>query len=102
VSIKGGSYRWLRDALERGDLPLAKASAAELPAINLDDALGIALLLIEHEPSNAERAAVRWLGRLCLERRITLGQAREALDALAVLVNDPEAAEAVLRQLADK
>ena len=103
MSIKGSDYRWLRDALDRGDLALVKATAAQLPAINLEDALEVALLVIEHEPHNAERAAVRWLGRLCLERReVTLAQVREALDAFALLVGEPEAAEARLRRLAGR
>src|SRR4051794_25101920 len=87
----GGDYRWLRQALERGDLPLGKATAAQLPRLNLDDALAIALLVIEHEPHNAERAAVRWIGRLCLGRRdVTLAQVRAAVDAFALLVADPD------------
>jgi len=40
-----------------------------LPPLNLDDALSIALLVNEHEPHNAERAALRWLGRWALESR---------------------------------
>src|SRR5829696_8249743 len=63
VSIKGGDYRWLKQALERGDLPLVKASAAQLPAVDLPTALDIGVLAMEREPHNAERAAVRWLGR---------------------------------------
>jgi len=39
VSIKGRDYFWFRDALARGDLPLVKATAADLPAVNLEDAL---------------------------------------------------------------
>src|SRR5215217_7556218 len=31
VSIKGGDYRRLKHALERGDLPLVNATAAQLP-----------------------------------------------------------------------
>jgi len=34
VSIKGSDYKWFRQALERGDLPLVRATAAELPAVN--------------------------------------------------------------------
>jgi hypothetical protein len=49
---------------------------------------------------NAERAAVRWIGRLCLERRVSMAQVPEALDAFASLVTESEAAEAVLRRLA--
>jgi hypothetical protein len=83
VSIKGSDYRWLKDALDRGDLPLVKASAAQLRAVDLPTALEIALLVLEQEPHNGQRAAVRWLGRLCLERRdMTLAQVRGAVDAL--------------------
>jgi ribosomal 50S subunit-associated protein YjgA (DUF615 family) len=103
VSIKGGDYRWLKQALERGDLPLVKATAAQLPRLNLEDALAIALLIIEHEPQNAERAAVRWIGRLCLERReVTLALVRAAVDAFAPIVDDPDAAEGVLRRIAEE
>jgi hypothetical protein len=42
VSVKGGDHRWLKQALERGDLPLVKATAAQLPRLNLEDALSIA------------------------------------------------------------
>jgi len=101
VSIKGSDYRWLLQALDRGDLPLVKATVAQLPAVDLPTALEIALLVLEQEPHNGERAAVRWLGRLCLERRdVTLPQVREALVAFASLVEEPEAAEARLRRLA--
>jgi hypothetical protein len=101
VSIKGSDYRCLKQALDRGDLPLVKASAAQLPSVDLPTALDIALLVMEQEPQNGERAAVRWLGRLCVERRdVTLAQVREALDALTLLVEEPEAAEARLRRLA--
>jgi len=48
VSTKGGDYRWLRQALDRGDLPLVKATATQLPAVDLPTALEIALLVIEH------------------------------------------------------
>jgi len=103
VSIKGRDYRWLRDALDRGDLPLVKATAAQLPAVDLPTALEIALLVLEREPHNGERAAVRWLGRLCLERRdVTLGQVREALDAFALLGEEPEHAEATLGRLCSR
>lgn len=57
-------------------------------------------LICEHEPERGERAAVRWLGRYCLERRgVTLAQVREVLDAFAVLVEDRDGAEANLRRL---
>jgi hypothetical protein len=101
VSLKGSDYRWLRNALDRGDLPLVKATAAQLPAVNLEDALAIALLVIEDEPHNAERAAVRWLGRWALESKTaSLASLLEATVALSALAHEPERWEGVLRDLA--
>jgi len=58
--------------------------------------------VLEREPQNAERAAVCWIGRLCLERRdVTTAQVREAADAFALLMEEPQAAEPRLRRLAD-
>jgi hypothetical protein len=54
--------------LTRGNLTLVRAAAAELPSVNLEDALRICLLLRDADPSRYERAVIRWLGRLCLER----------------------------------
>ena len=102
MSIKGGDYRWLKQALERGDLPLVKATAAELPAVDLPTALEIALLVVEHEPKNAEKAALRWLGRWALESRTaTLTGLLEATVALSALAHEPERWEAVLRGLVE-
>jgi hypothetical protein len=99
VSIKGGDYRWLRDALDRGDLPLVKASAAQLPAVDLPTALEITLLIASEEPHNAERAALRWLGRWALEsREATLDGLLEATVALSALAHEPERWEAALRR----
>jgi hypothetical protein len=100
VSIKGSDYRWLKQALERGDLPLVKASAAQLPAVDLPTALDIALLVMDREPQNGARAAVRWLGRWALEsREATLAGLLEATVAMPALAHEPERSEAVLRRL---
>jgi len=96
----GSDYRWLRDALDRGDLPLVKATAAQLPAVDLATALEITLLIASEEPHNAERAAVRWLGRWALEARdASLAGLLEAVVALSALAQEPERWEAVLRKL---
>src|SRR3712207_5478839 len=90
----------LKQALERGDLPLVKATAAQLPAVDLATALEIALLVIDREPQNGERAAVRWLGRWALESRdATLAELLEARVGMSALAHEPERWEAVLRQL---
>jgi hypothetical protein len=55
VSIKGSPYAHFRRALDTGTLALIRTAAAELPQINLDDALRICL---------------------CRERAIAAGRAR--------------------------
>jgi hypothetical protein len=96
--INRGDYRWFRDALNRGDLPLVRATAAQLPAVNLEDALEVTLLVCDREPHNAERAAVRWRGRWALERQdVDLTGLLEATVAIPALAHEPERWEAVLR-----
>jgi hypothetical protein len=57
--------------LRRGNLPAVRAAAAELPAVPLEDALEIVCLILAEEPERFERAAVRWLARLLVERPVT-------------------------------
>jgi hypothetical protein len=104
VSIKGSSYANFKRALDTKNLALIRGAAAELSTINLEDSLQIALLVCEQEHEHAERASLRWLGRSCLERReVTLAQVREALEAFALLVENPDSAEkATLRRLVER
>lgn len=100
MSIKGGSYARFRKALETGNLTIVKAAAAELPTINLDDALRICVLLRGADPSRYEHAVIRWLGRLCLERpTTTITELKLALAAFERLPDEPEDAAAELRRL---
>jgi hypothetical protein len=99
VSTKGGSYARFRKALETGNLTVVRAAAAELPTINLDDALRVCALY-RADPSRYESAVIRWLGRLCLERpTTTITELRMALAAFERLPDEPEEAEAELRRL---
>ena len=102
VSIKGRDYTWFRNALEQGDLAAVRSTLVGLPPLTLEDALGVALLIADHEPENAERAAVRWLRKLLERPDVTLADLRQALDAFAVLVEDTDRAEASLRRLAGR
>ena len=93
VSVKGGSYARFRRALESGNLTLVRAAAAELPTINLDDALRVCLLLRAADAALYERAAIRWLGRFALEHPgATLAMLHHAVAAFERLPDDPEAA----------
>jgi hypothetical protein len=91
-----------RRALGRGDLAALRAAAAELPGLPpLEDALAICLLLLDQEPQRYERAAVRWLGRLLLERRaMTLRQAEYAAASLAAC-RDPTRREDAAEHLGE-
>ena len=63
-------------------------------------AVEIALLGMDREPHNAERAGVRWVGRWALEsREATLAGLLEATVAMSALAHEPERWEAVLRRL---
>jgi hypothetical protein len=100
VSTKGGSYARFRRALDTGNLAIVRAAADELPTINLDDALRICVLLRGADPARYERAVIRWLGRLCLERpNTTITDLRLALAAFERLPDEPDDAEAELRRL---
>jgi hypothetical protein len=70
MTSEGSSYTIFRRALERGSLTGVRVAVANLPGPpQLDDALVICLLVRDQEPGRYERAAVRWLGRLLLEKR---------------------------------
>ncbi len=97
VSVKGRPYQWFKSALARGDLAGVRAAAAELPHINLADALAICLLMGQQDDARFERAATKWLARLALERpTIGLDELGQALLAMEVLPDNPGAAKATL------
>jgi hypothetical protein len=83
VTSDGSPYTRFRRALATGNELLVLTTARELPAIALDDALEICLVLRNGDPDRYERAAVRWLGRFALEGRdVSIADLRAAADAL--------------------
>ncbi len=86
VTASGSPYTLVRRSLEMGSLPLVRLHAAELAHVTLGDALGVCLLFAGAEPAPYDRAATRWLGRLCVEAPIGLADAQlaaaAALDAV--------------------
>jgi hypothetical protein len=102
VSIKGGPYQRFRRALAIGRLPLVLAAAAELPRLDVADALEVLLLMADQDEHRYPRAAARWLGRLALERPgVTLADVRLAAAACEVLPVQPEVV-GLLRALASR
>jgi enoyl-CoA hydratase/carnithine racemase len=100
ATSQGSPHARFRRALATGNLTLIRAAASELPGVDLEDALRICFVYRKAPPDEYERAAVRWLGRLCLERpQTTMKQLREALEALERLGSDPDRALGELRRL---
>jgi len=103
VSIKGSPYARFRAALEAGNLLLVRTAAAELPQVDLVDALAICVLMGAHEDDRFDRAATKWLARLALERpTISLDDLRRGLYALDALPHNPGAARGELIALCSR
>ena len=99
MSIKGSPYARFVRALEVGKLSLVYAAAAELPRLNLDDGLRVLVLMAEQDRPRFDRAAVRWVARLALERRLGIDDLRAALAACELLASHPDEGRVVLERL---
>ena len=66
MTAQGRPYARLKRALGTGNPNIALAAAAELPRVDLADALVLCLLLRD-DGERFERAIVRWHARFCLE-----------------------------------
>src|SRR3954453_3046504 len=99
MTSSGSPYARFQRALATGNLNVIRAAAAELPRIGVPEAAAILLVILRAEPSQYERAAVRWLGRLCLGPPGTEPPARA--QAAAALGARPERREAARLALAD-
>lgn len=100
MSIKGSPYARFRRALATGNLRLVHLAALELPRVDLPDALAICLLMGGQGDERYERAAVRWLARLCVEvPAVGLADLRRGLAAFDALPTNPDAARAELGAL---
>lgn len=67
LTASGSAITRLRRAIATRNTLLIRTTAAELPRVDLGDALAIALVLLEVEPDRYGRAAARWHARFCLE-----------------------------------
>jgi hypothetical protein len=100
MTSDGSPYARFQRALRIGRLSMVRAAAAELPRIDLDDALSICLLISEQDVERYERAAVRWLARLCLEvPTVRIEDLRAGLLAFEVLPENPVGARTALAEL---
>ena len=67
LTSDGSTYTRFQRALAARNPLLIRTTAADLPRVELGDALAIALVLLDMEPDRYGRAAARWHARFCLE-----------------------------------
>ena len=100
MTSSGSPYARFQRALATGNMTLVRTAAAELPRIGVAEAAAMLLVIQRADPGQYERAAIRWLGRLCLERtRIDLADLSEAAAALDALPADPARARPLLAEV---
>lgn len=99
VTSQGHPHTRFQRALETGNLNIIRAAAAELPRVELDDALRI-LWLMRDDELLYERAAMRWLGRFCLEcSGATLEDIEKAAKALRSVWWNPQESTRILADI---
>jgi hypothetical protein len=101
VTSDGSPYARLRRAIQARNIAIITATAAELPYVALQDALGILLVIEDKYEERFDPAAVRWAGRLALETPdLELAELAGALESLHALPD--EHAQRTLLALADR
>jgi len=80
-------------AIERRSILNAELAAREIGRLSLEDALALVVLYAEGNDPRAERAMVRWLGRLFLEKPMAFALAARCVELVAEL-RGPEAERA--------
>ena len=85
MTSQGRPYARFRRALDGPSIEIIRSAAAELDRVELEDGLAICLRFLELEPPTYPRAASKWVARLALERKLTLGESQLALSSMAAL-----------------
>lgn len=99
MSIKGSSYARFQRALKTGNLAVIRNAAAELPRVDLDDALAVCMAIRDSDPERFERAALRWLARFCSERAQDVDEVRLAAVAFTGMASGADRPLETLRRL---
>ena len=100
MTSQGHPYARLRRALATGNLTLIRAAAADVPRVELGDALTVCMAIRQHDHARFDRAALKWIARYCLERpTATLADVRAAAAAFEAMGHNPEGALAQLQRL---
>ncbi len=99
MTSQGSPYARFQRALRTGDLTIIRACAAELPRVDLGDALSVCIAIREAEPDRFERAALRWLARFAAEHARTVSDVQAAAAAMTAMRGDPDGALHTLHRL---
>jgi hypothetical protein len=94
VTAQGSPHTRFRRAIEHRSLLNAELAAREMGKVTLEEALQLVVLYAEQADPRAERAMVRWLGRLFTERQqLPFTLAAQCVELVAQL-RGPEAERA--------
>jgi len=85
VTAQGSPLTRFRRAVERKSLLNAELAAREMGQLNLEDALSLVFLYAGADDPRFDRAATRWIARLCVEDKPSLSELQAAVCALALL-----------------
>ena len=97
MTSQGHAHARFRRALLTKNVSLIEAAARELQHVGLDDALRVLVVFAERHEARYERAAVRFVARVMLERRLNLAEARYVLALTEALQRSPDAVALLLR-----
>jgi hypothetical protein len=99
MTAQGSATTRFRRAVERGSVINAELAARELGQLDLTDALSLLLLYAATDDTRFERAATRWIARLCIERQPSLSELQGAVAALSLLRHGGQTAAGLLRDV---
>ena len=85
MTSQGSPGTRFRRSIEARNVFLAETAAFEMGSLSLEDALQLVVLYAEAEDDKFDKAAVRWLGRLLLERPMTLAVVAHSVELVSQL-----------------
>ena len=85
VTSQGSASARFQRAIQGRHLFQAEIAAFEMTTLSLEDALALVVLYAETEDEKFERAGIRWLGRLLLERPMNIAVAAQSVELVAKL-----------------
>jgi phage FluMu protein gp41 len=83
--VAGSPATRFKRAIESRSLINAELAAREMGRLSLEHALALVVLYAESNDPRAERAMVRWLGRLFTERRMEFALAARCVELVGEL-----------------